>query len=102
MESYDESGLGWSLTNVVQTRFLPDRTEPKARQSAQTGTDPGCAVGADGGAGVMSVETLYSYIRHLEENNQRTTRYEIALWKKPCLPVCKAGDDGVGATSSAT
>ena len=34
----------------------------------------------------MSVETLYSYIRHLEENNQRTSRYEIALWKKLAYP----------------
>ena len=34
----------------------------------------------------MSVSTLYSYIRHLKRNNQRTTRYEIALWKKMAYP----------------
>lgn len=35
----------------------------------------------------MSVVTLYLYIRHLADNQQKTERYEIALWKKLFYPL---------------
>lgn len=35
----------------------------------------------------MSVLTLYQYIRHLTDNQQKTERYEIALWKKLFYPL---------------
>lgn len=35
----------------------------------------------------MSLRALYSYIEHLEENKQKTTRYEIALWGKLIYPL---------------
>lgn len=35
----------------------------------------------------MSAFGLYKYINHLELNNQRTERYEIALWKKIIYPL---------------
>lgn len=35
----------------------------------------------------MSAWNLYSYVRHLRENNQRTARYEIALWSKFVYPL---------------
>jgi lipopolysaccharide export system permease protein len=35
----------------------------------------------------MSAWNLYSYIRHLNENHQKTTRHEIALWSKMIYPV---------------
>ncbi len=35
----------------------------------------------------MSAWNLYFYVRHLRENNQRTARYEIALWSKFVYPV---------------
>ncbi len=31
--------------------------------------------------------SLASYIEHLRENRQKTTRYEIALWQKVLYPV---------------
>jgi len=34
----------------------------------------------------MSMVNLYLYIRHLQENRQKTERYEIALWKKIIYP----------------
>jgi lipopolysaccharide export system permease protein len=34
----------------------------------------------------MSLINLYQYIRHLNENQQKTQRYEIALWKKLIYP----------------
>jgi lipopolysaccharide export system permease protein len=35
----------------------------------------------------MSVLNLASYIEHLRENRQKTTRFEIALWQKVLYPV---------------
>jgi lipopolysaccharide export system permease protein len=35
----------------------------------------------------MSIASLYSYIRHLDENRQKADRYEIALWKKLVYPL---------------
>lgn len=35
----------------------------------------------------MSLPNLIAYIRHLEENHQKTQRYEIALWKKLIYPL---------------
>lgn len=35
----------------------------------------------------MSLINLYQYIRHLSDNQQKTQRYEIALWKKLIYPL---------------
>jgi lipopolysaccharide export system permease protein len=35
----------------------------------------------------MSVVKLYQYIQHLEDNQQKTDRYVIALWKKLVYPL---------------
>ena len=35
----------------------------------------------------MSAANLYQYIVYLSENKQKTSRYEIAFWKKVCYPV---------------
>jgi lipopolysaccharide export system permease protein len=35
----------------------------------------------------MSAANLYQYIDYLSENKQKTSRYEIAFWKKVCYPV---------------
>lgn len=35
----------------------------------------------------MSLMNLYSYIRHLSENQQKTDRYVIAMWKKLIYPL---------------
>jgi lipopolysaccharide export system permease protein len=35
----------------------------------------------------MSLINLYQYIRHLRDNQQKTQRYEIALWKKLVYPL---------------
>ena len=35
----------------------------------------------------MSLANLHRYTRHLEENRQKTERYEIALWKKVVYPL---------------
>ncbi len=35
----------------------------------------------------MSARSLWSYVEHLRENQQHTTRYEIALWGKIAYPI---------------
>lgn len=35
----------------------------------------------------MSAANLYQYIDYLAENKQKTSRYEIAFWKKVCYPI---------------
>ena len=35
----------------------------------------------------MSSWKLYRYLRHLQDNRQKTERYEIALWKKLLYPI---------------
>jgi lipopolysaccharide export system permease protein len=35
----------------------------------------------------MSAWNLYSFIQHLARNNQKTTRYEVALWAKMTYPL---------------
>ena len=35
----------------------------------------------------MSAYNLYSYIRHLSINKQKTTRYQVALWGKLIYPL---------------
>lgn len=35
----------------------------------------------------MSAANLYQYIDYLSENKQKTSRYEIAFWKKVCYPI---------------
>ena len=35
----------------------------------------------------MSAWNLYSYIKHLRQNKQKTTRHEVALWSKMIYPI---------------
>ena len=35
----------------------------------------------------MSAWNLYAYIKHLSNNKQKTTRYEVALWSKLIYPI---------------
>ncbi len=85
--SYDERE-GWRLRNVAQTQFLAERTETKKLPELiwKSELTPDVLSVLMVVPERMSVATLYSYIHHLEENNQRTTRYEIALWKKLAYP----------------
>jgi len=83
-----EEPRGWRLREVAQTRFEGDHTEVVKLPELLWASELTPAV-----LSVlmvvperMSVSTLYSYIHHLRENNQRTSRYEIALWKKLVYP----------------
>jgi len=79
----------WRLTDVSQTRFEHDRAVVSTLPEAiwQSSINPEIL-------GVllvmperMSVASLYRYIQHLRENQVKTQRYEIALWKKVVYPL---------------
>ncbi len=74
----------WSLQQVVETRFgaegiRADRREQLDWQSVLTPDILGVLLVAPE---KMSARTLWRYVAHLKENNQKASRYEIALWSK--------------------
>jgi len=80
----------WQLGNVVQTLFEGERARV-ARASEQPWrsslTPDILTVLMVMFPERMSIASLYSYIRHLGDNQQKTDRYEIALWKKLIYPL---------------
>ena len=85
---YLEDGK-WRLKEVVQTHFENGRstvsTIPEANwRSVLT---PGILNVLLVVPEQMSAWNLYSYVDHLRENQQKTTRYEIALWSKLTYPL---------------
>jgi lipopolysaccharide export system permease protein len=85
--AYDKKG-GWRLHKVAQTRFSDSGTSTTALPEMVWDSEltPEVLSVLMVVPERMSVSTLYSYIHHLRENNQKTTRYEIALWKKLAYP----------------
>jgi len=85
---HESASEGWRLRHVEQTRFLGDHTDTRVLPDLvwKSELTPEVLSVLMVVPERMSVSTLYSYIRHLEENSQRTTRYEIALWKKLAYP----------------
>jgi lipopolysaccharide export system permease protein len=81
-------GQGWALNKVSQTRFQGDHTQVANLPTLTWDSEltPNVLSVLMVVPERMSVGTLYSYIRHLTDNNQKTTRYEIALWKKLVYP----------------
>lgn len=79
----------WRLAEVSQTHFEKDRAVVSFLPEAiwQSAINPEIL-------GVllvmperMSVASLYRYIQHLRENQVKTQRYEIAMWKKAVYPL---------------
>jgi len=85
--SFVQEGL-WQLSEATQTRFSP--------QGVVVNTLPGMewrsALNLDilrvllVGPNQMSAWNLYLYIQHLRDNQQKTVRYEIAMWNKLLYP----------------
>jgi lipopolysaccharide export system permease protein len=80
---------GWRLSSVSQTRFHGDRTEvvqlPQLDWPSELTPEVLSVLMVVPER--MSVATLYAYSRHLRENQQKSERYEIALWKKLVYPL---------------
>lgn len=96
LESISEAATGqyvppdrWLLKEVVQTAF----DQKGARVIRLDQAEWGSALSPDILTVLMvvpermSLFNLYSYTRHLVENQQKTQRYEIALWKKLIYPL---------------
>ncbi len=79
----------WQLGNVVQTHFDGDRAEVSRHEQLvwQSALNPDILAVLLVVPERMSVINLYQYIRHLSDNQQKTQRYEIALWKKLIYPL---------------
>ena len=84
-----QSGRRWLLQDVVQTEFEDMRTSVHefAELEWQSVLDPDLITVLLVKPEQMSAWNLYSYAQHLEENRQKTLRYEIALWTKFVYPL---------------
>lgn len=79
----------WRLLNVVQTVFEGSHTEVRRIQDMtwRSALNPNILSMLMVIPERMSLINLYQYIHHLQENQQKTQRYEIALWKKLIYPL---------------
>jgi len=80
---WDADG-SWRLMNVAQTRISPQGTQTEHLPTMQWRSDlnPDLLAVLMIPPERMSVQALRTYVEHLRENRQKTTRYEIALWSK--------------------
>jgi len=85
---YLEQGA-WRLRDVVQTRFTAEglRTTREPERVWRTTVTPALINVLVVDPERMSAWALYRYAQHLAGNQQKTSRYEIALWKKLLYPV---------------
>mgnify|MGYP000985178506 FL=1 len=85
---YAGSG-NWVLSEVDRTQFAGDaaRVERFAELTWKSAINPDLLSVLMVVPERMSVVSLYLYIRHLSGNQQKTERYEIAVWKKLIYPL---------------
>ena len=78
----------WDLQRVMETRFASDgiRAARSAHQNWQSVLTPDILSVLLVAPEKMSARTLWRYVAHLKENNQKATRYELALWSKFISP----------------
>lgn len=79
----------WRLKDVAQTVFEKDRARVNRLPEAvwQSAINPEILSVLLVMPERMSVASLYRYIRHLKDNQVKTQRYEIAMWKKLVYPL---------------
>jgi lipopolysaccharide export system permease protein len=80
---------GWRLSEVVQT-ILDDNTarvEKRPEMLWRSALNPDILSVLMVSPDRMSLRHLAAYTRHLSENHQNTSRYDIAFWKKTLYPL---------------
>ncbi len=79
----------WLLKNIAKTSFEGERASVAHFDQAewQSALTPDILTVLMVVPERMSLVNLYLYIRHLADNQQKTQRYEIALWKKLIYPL---------------
>lgn len=80
---------GWRLTEVVQTMLHDDRAEVEKLPEMfwRSALNPDILTVLMVAPDRMSLRHLSAYTRHLAENRQKTSRYDIAFWKKIFYPL---------------
>jgi lipopolysaccharide export system permease protein len=83
------SGGTWSLEGVVRTVFSGDsaRVEKYGQINWKSALNPDLLAVLLVVPERMSLVNLYLYVRHLSGNQQKTERYDIAMWKKLIYPL---------------
>jgi lipopolysaccharide export system permease protein len=78
----------WQLREVVQTDFEDNKTSVSRMVEAswRSVLDPSLLSVLMVVPEQMSAWNLYFYVQHLRENNQQTSRHEIAFWNKLVYP----------------
>ncbi len=84
---YQQNNL-WRLREVVQTNFGDSNTTVNriAEADWRSVLEPRLLSLLLVVPEQMSAWALYSYVQHLRENNQQTSRHEIAFWNKLIYP----------------
>lgn len=84
-----KGGDQWLFRNVTRTTFEGDsaRVEKMPELNWQSGLNPDILSVLLVNPERMSIDRLYRYIGHLSANQQKTDRYEIALWRKLIYPL---------------
>ena len=81
----------WKLTDITRTRFDPNGKHSSVERIPEmlwkSALNPDILSVLLVVPEKMSVINLYQYIRHLAENQQKTERYVIAMWKKLVYPL---------------
>lgn len=79
----------WKLTKIVRTIFEGDQASivREAEVEWRSALNPDILSVLLVVPERMSLVNLYLYIRHLEDNQQKSERYVIALWKKLIYPL---------------
>lgn len=78
----------WQLERVVRTEFLTNETKVRDKASVvwKSAISPEMLTILFIAPERMSVLSLFQYLQHLSQNQQKTERYEIAFWKKILYP----------------
>ena len=81
-------GQSWDLQQVMETRFGSDGIQAtrSAHQDWRSVLTPDILSVLLVAPEKMSARTLWRYVAHLKENNQKASRYELALWSKFISP----------------
>lgn len=79
----------WTLDRVVRTMFLGDaaKVEQFENLTWKSALNPDLLAVLLVVPERMSLINLYLFIRHLSGNQQKTDRYDIAMWKKLVYPL---------------
>ena len=79
----------WRLAKLVRTEFHADRAKVERHESLtwSSALNPELVSVLMVNPDRMSLPTLYRYVTFLDNNQQKSTQYEIAFWKKLIYPL---------------